>query len=109
VIYPVVSVGTKPPLVHVVEAPTQEYCFPVTKSLPSRVRKTGGNRSGSTGSRWNRSGPVHEPVRSPPQNRAYKFASPVNRPVSPVNRPGFYFYGNRSKSGLVNPAPKSTT
>ena len=33
-IYPVVSVGTKPPLVHVVEALTQEYCFPVTKSLP---------------------------------------------------------------------------
>jgi hypothetical protein len=31
--YPVVSVGTKPPLVHV-EALTQEYCFPVTKSLP---------------------------------------------------------------------------
>jgi hypothetical protein len=30
----VVSVGTKPPLVHVVEALTQEYCFPVTKSLP---------------------------------------------------------------------------
>jgi hypothetical protein len=26
VIYLVVSVGTKPPLVHV-EAPTQEYCF----------------------------------------------------------------------------------
>jgi hypothetical protein len=33
-IYPVVSVDTKPPLVHVVEALTQEYCFPVTKSLP---------------------------------------------------------------------------
>jgi hypothetical protein len=29
-----VSVGTKPPLVHVVEALTQEYCLPVTKSLP---------------------------------------------------------------------------
>jgi hypothetical protein len=29
-----VSVGTKPPLVHVVEALTQEYYFPVTKSLP---------------------------------------------------------------------------
>jgi hypothetical protein len=27
-------VGTKPPLVQVVEALTQEYCFPVTKSLP---------------------------------------------------------------------------
>jgi hypothetical protein len=34
VIYLVVSVGTKPPLVHVVEALTQEYCFPITKSLP---------------------------------------------------------------------------
>jgi hypothetical protein len=32
--YPVVSVGTKPPLVHVVEALTQEYCFLVTESLP---------------------------------------------------------------------------
>ena len=32
-IYPVVSVGTKPPLVHVVEALNQEYHFPVTKSL----------------------------------------------------------------------------
>jgi hypothetical protein len=30
----VVLVGTKPPLVHVVEALTQEYCFPVTKSVP---------------------------------------------------------------------------
>jgi hypothetical protein len=50
-------------------------------SLPARVRKTGGNRSGSTGSRWNRSGPVHEPVRFPPKNRAYKFAIPVNRSV----------------------------
>jgi hypothetical protein len=29
-----VSVGTKSPLVHVVEALTQEYCFPVTKYLP---------------------------------------------------------------------------
>jgi len=33
-IYPVVSVGTKLPLIHVVEALTQEYCFPITKSLP---------------------------------------------------------------------------
>jgi hypothetical protein len=32
-IYPIVSVGTKPTLVHVVEALTQEYYFPVTKSL----------------------------------------------------------------------------
>lgn len=30
----VVSVGIKPLLVHVVEAPSQEYCFPVTESLP---------------------------------------------------------------------------
>jgi hypothetical protein len=49
--------------------------------VETRVRKTGGNRSGSTGSRWNRSGPVHEPVRFPPQNRAYEFTSAVNRPV----------------------------
>jgi hypothetical protein len=32
-----------------------------------RVRKNGGNRSGSTDSQWKRSGPVHEPVRFPPQ------------------------------------------
>jgi hypothetical protein len=62
----------------------------------TRVRKTGGNRFSSTDSRWNRSGPVHEPVRFPPQNRAYKFASTVNRP-------GFSFHGNRSSSGLFNP------
>jgi hypothetical protein len=31
--YLVVSVGTKPALVYVIEALTQEYCFPVTKSL----------------------------------------------------------------------------
>jgi hypothetical protein len=31
-IYPVVSVGTKPSLVHIVEA--LEYCIPITKSLP---------------------------------------------------------------------------
>jgi hypothetical protein len=49
--------------------------------VEARVRKTGGNRSGSTGSRWNRSGSVHEPVRFPPQNRAYEFTSAVNRPV----------------------------
>jgi hypothetical protein len=53
----------------------------VEVELGGRVRKTGGNRSGSTGSRWNRSGPVHEPVRFPPQNRAYKFTRAVNRPV----------------------------
>jgi hypothetical protein len=35
-----------------------------------RVRKTGGNRSSSVGSWWNRSGPVHKPVRFPPPNRA---------------------------------------
>jgi hypothetical protein len=33
-IYPVVSIITKSPLVHVAEALTEEYCFPVTKSLP---------------------------------------------------------------------------
>jgi hypothetical protein len=32
-IYLVVLVGTKPPLVHVVEALTQEHYFPVTKSI----------------------------------------------------------------------------
>jgi hypothetical protein len=68
-----------------------------------RVRKNGGNRSDSTGSRWNRSGPVHELVWFPPQNRAYKFASTANRPVSLVNRPGFSFHRNRSSGGLVNP------
>jgi hypothetical protein len=33
-IYLVMSVGTKPPLIDVVETLTQEYSFPVTKSLP---------------------------------------------------------------------------
>jgi hypothetical protein len=33
-IYLVILVGTKPPLVHVVEVLTQEYYFPATKSLP---------------------------------------------------------------------------
>jgi hypothetical protein len=33
-IYPMVSVGTKPPLVHIVEALPREYYFPATKSLP---------------------------------------------------------------------------
>ena len=32
--YPVVSVGTKPPLVHFVEALNQEYCCSITKFLP---------------------------------------------------------------------------
>lgn len=32
-IYHVVLVGTKPLLVHVVKTLTQEYCFPVTKSI----------------------------------------------------------------------------
>jgi hypothetical protein len=70
-----------------------------------RVRKTGGNRSGSTGSRWNRSGPVHEPVRFPPKNRAYKFAIPVNRPVFADSRKplpgGFVNPGFDSLSWLV--------
>jgi hypothetical protein len=72
----------------------------------SRVRETGGNRSGSTGSRWNRSGLVHEPVRFPPKNRAYKFAIPVNRPVSPVNRPVFADSRKPLPGGFVNPAHK---
>jgi hypothetical protein len=33
-IYPMVSVGTKPPIVNIVEALTQEYLFLVTKSHP---------------------------------------------------------------------------
>jgi hypothetical protein len=31
-----------------------------------RVHGTGGNRAGSAGSQWNRSDPLHEPVRFPP-------------------------------------------
>ena len=34
--YPVVSIGTKPPLVHVIEALNQECCFSATKSLPQQ-------------------------------------------------------------------------
>jgi hypothetical protein len=41
--------------------------FDLSQWLACRVRKTGGNRSSSAGSRWNRSGLVHEPVRFPPQ------------------------------------------
>jgi hypothetical protein len=43
VIYLVVSVGAKPPLVHVVEALTQEYCFPVksTTWLTAKARHLG--------------------------------------------------------------------
>jgi hypothetical protein len=64
------------------------------------------NRSGSTGSRWNRSGPVHEPVRFPPQNRAYKFLRAVNRPVSPVSRPIFFYSWVLLPGGFVNPGLK---
>jgi hypothetical protein len=75
------------------------------RAAGTRVRKTGGNRSGSTGSRWNRSGPVHEPVRFPPKNRAYKFAIPVNRPVFADSRKplpgGFVNPGFDSLSWLV--------
>ena len=35
--YPLVAVDTKPPIVHVVEALNQEYCFPATKSLPEQL------------------------------------------------------------------------
>jgi hypothetical protein len=77
--------------------------FPSSSSKHSRVRKTGGNRSGSTGSRWNRSSPVHEPVRFPPKNRAYKFAIPVNRPVSPENHPVFADSQKPLPGGFVNP------
>jgi hypothetical protein len=73
------------------------------RAAGTRVRKTGGNRSGSTGSRWNRSGPVHEPVRFPPKNRAYKFAIPVNRSVSPVNRSVFADSRKPLPGGFVNP------
>jgi hypothetical protein len=68
-----------------------------------RVDETVGNRTGSAGSRWNRSGPVHEPVRFPLINRAYIFLTPANRPVSPVYRPVFLNRGNRSGSGFGNP------
>jgi hypothetical protein len=64
----------------------------------SRVRKTGGNRSG----------PAHEPVRIPPQNHAYKFLRTVNRLVSPVNRPVFYSW-KPVAGGFVNPAWESGT
>jgi hypothetical protein len=40
-----------------------------------RVLRTVGNWTGSAGSRWNWSGPVHEPVRFPIPNRAYIFYS----------------------------------
>jgi hypothetical protein len=58
------------------------------------------NRSGSTGSRWNRSGPVHEPVRFPPQNCVYKFVRTVNRSV-------FLIRGNCSLAVLLTLVPSA--
>jgi hypothetical protein len=72
------------------------------QTLPTWAHKQGSQNRWEpdrTGSRWNRSGPVHEPVRFPPKNRAYKFTIPVNCPVFADSRkplPG----------GFVNPAHK---
>jgi hypothetical protein len=68
-----------------------------------RVNQTVRNRTGSTGSRWNRSGPVHEPVRLPLTNRACIFLTITNRPVSPVYRPVFFEPWKPAGGGLVNP------
>jgi hypothetical protein len=95
---------------------------PCTTTCPAtRVHQTVENRTGSAGSRWNRSGPVHEPVRPgtrtspvhepvrfPLTNRAYIFLTPANRSVSPVYRPVFLNRGNRSDGGLGNPARDPT-
>jgi hypothetical protein len=42
--------------------------------------------------------------RFPPKNRACKFAIPVNRPVSPVNRSVFADSRKPVGGGFVNPA-----
>jgi hypothetical protein len=61
----------------------------------TRVCKTGGNRSGSTDSRWNRSGLVHEPVRFPPNKPCLKFLN-LNEPAGLTGLPaGFLNRGNR--------------
>lgn len=60
---------------------------------PSRVSKIGGNPADRFMNRFR------------PQNRTYKFVRTVSRPVSPVKRPGFSLYGNRSAGGFVNPGP----
>jgi hypothetical protein len=69
-----------------------EFLF---SSVLARVPRSVGNRTGLAGSRWNRSGPVHEPVRFPVPNRAYNFLSPPNRPFSPVYRSVFLVRGNQ--------------
>jgi hypothetical protein len=55
------------------------------ESAVGKVNGTGGNRAGLAGSRWYQSGPVPNPARFPPPNRAYKFRFSVNWSVSPVN------------------------
>jgi hypothetical protein len=66
-----------------VQAPEKSWDLPMWSSssagggdrrIPaSRVPRTVGNRTSWAGSRWNRSGPVHEPVQFPVPNRAYNF------------------------------------
>jgi hypothetical protein len=67
----------------------------VPSCVCTRVNQTVGNRTGSAGSRWNRSGPVHEPVRFPLTNRDCIFLPTANQPVLPVYRPVFLNRGNR--------------
>jgi hypothetical protein len=75
----------------------------------TRVRKTGGNRSGSTGSRWNRSGPVHEPsgshLKTVPINSQARLTSRFDRFTGRflLNR------GNRSSTVLLTLGATSRT
>jgi hypothetical protein len=79
------------------------------RGLGAKVNQTVGNRTSSAGSRWNRSGPVHEPVRFPLTNCAYIFLTTSNRPVSPVYRPVFFEPRKPTGGGLVNLARGTAT
>jgi hypothetical protein len=79
---------------------------PNLQALQARVPRTVGNRTGSTGNRPNRSGPVHKSVLFPVPNRAYIIFYPHR--TSRFHRfTGRFFFirGNRYGGGLGNPAP----
>jgi hypothetical protein len=70
----------------------------VAQPRGGRVHKTGGNRTGSAGSRWYRSGPV---LTLKPY---LKYCEP-SEPAGFTGKPGRFFpNGGRSVHGRVNPA-----
>jgi hypothetical protein len=64
----------------------------LAEATSGRVPRTVGNRTGSAGSRWNRSDLVHELVRFPIPNRAYIFFIPIE-PVGFTGLPAGFFVG----------------